>query len=439
MKKTLALILALLLIGSALPALAETVTVITINDPQKLFMEQIAQEYSESNPDGVTIEVVSTPFDSFDQKIQTMIASGTPLDTASHNGWTGFGAWRAMDYLQDMTPYMEKAGYDPLAVGLMEGAVKPWVIDGHTYALPVHAFGSYLLYNKSLFDEAGIAYPPSDFDDPDWTWDKMIDIAKQLTKNPDDMMNAQYGLWWDWASGGKEQEPQYFGLDTFPQNTWDNGGFATECYFDNPDVVAAYQKIADLTFVDKVSPPASFNEAVGGNAFFAGNCAMFVCGGWNLAGVNDLGFDVGVAAIPKGGNDAVRAVVWVDPYWIFKSSKVPEQTFNFIAYLTDPEVQQRIVEYSQGLAPANTKAFDKYFGFLNGVKPEEMKLALEGSFKYGFEGMSHLMPEAAALNTLISNEFDLLFKENRPASEVCASAQKVVTAHLQDVNAKYGK
>ncbi|MCY7520717.1 hypothetical protein [Paenibacillus larvae] len=30
-----------------------------------------------------------------------------------------------------------------------------------------------MVYNKDMFDKAGLSYSPADYDDSSWTWDKM--------------------------------------------------------------------------------------------------------------------------------------------------------------------------------------------------------------------------------------------------------------------------
>ena len=59
-----------------------------------------------------------------------------------------------------------------------------YVNDGKTYAIPKDVDTIALWYNKTMFDEAGIAYP-----DENWTWDDYYDAAVKLTK-PD---GSQYG------------------------------------------------------------------------------------------------------------------------------------------------------------------------------------------------------------------------------------------------------
>lgn len=415
------------------------ITVITVNDPAKLFHKELIPIFEQENP-GAKVNLVEVPFDQFDTKIQTMLASKTPLDLSTHNGWTGFGARLANDQLLDLTQYIDKYGFNGEEFGIPKGASDIWTVNGKTYGIPVHIFPSFMLYNKDMFDNAGLAYPPTNWDDTSWTWDKMVEYAQALTKDIDDPMKAEYGLIWDWASGGNEQIPQYFGHMTFDEETFSkNSGFASQAYFDKPEIIADYQKIIDLTFKQKVSPSSAANEAMGGSAFFAGKAGMLVGGGWNIAGTNDSGFKVGIAAIPYGGNAEVRSVLWIDPYWIFKNSTEPDMAFKYIMFLVRDDMQKKMIEASSGLPPSNLNVFDTYAAFFKNIDPKDMKMVYEGGIEYGYEGMSHLMPDAASLNTLLSNEMGTMFNEGNPADTVMPGVQKKVEQFITDTKAKYKK
>lgn len=414
------------------------VTVITVNDAAKLFHKDIIPLFEEEHPD-ITVTLIETPFDQFDTKIQTMLASNTPLDTATHNGWTGFGGRLANDQLLPLNDLIEKTGFSTEEVNIPDEAAKVWQVDGETYAIPVHIFPTVLLYNKAMFDEAGLPYPPTSYEDTSWTFDKMVEYAKALTKNTDDLATAQYGLMFSWDGGGYEQLPEYFGVHAFDDATFtENSGFASECYFDTPEVMDVYQRVADLTFADGVSPTKTTREAMGNSPFFAGKCAMYVAGGWEMSGILQVDFEVGIAAVPNGGNDAVRSVMWIDPYWIFKNSEVPEETFEYITFMLRDDIQKKIVELS-GLAPANMSAFDTYASLFSGADAEGLQEVFDGGVQYGQEGFSHLMPDSSSLQTILSNEMGSIFNDGKPAEEVMPSVQKSVEEYISSTNEKYGK
>ena len=84
------------------------------------------------------------------------------------------------DILLDLTDYIEKDGvdmsmyYDDI-VGMYTRD------DGKIFALPKDHDTIALLYNKALFDEAGVDYPTND-----WTYEDMYTAAKAITENTAD-------------------------------------------------------------------------------------------------------------------------------------------------------------------------------------------------------------------------------------------------------------
>lgn len=416
------------------PIGTQTVNFISTNDPTYVNIKDAVAAFQKENSD-IKVNLIEVPFDQFDSKIQTMLASKTPLDTATHFGWTGFGSRLANNQLMDLTPLIEKYNFDPASEGIPQSLSDIWKSDGKVYGIPINAYPSIMLYNKDMFDKAGLPYPPANYDDPGWNWDKMVEYAQKLTKDSDDPVHAQYGLTWNWDSGGREQIPQYFGHSVFNQDIFSkNMGVANESYFDKPEIVADYQKVLDLMFKSKVNPTAATSEAMGGNAFFAGKVAMTVEGAWIMAPTNDATFSVGIAAIPDGGG--VRDVLWVNPFWIFKDSKVPDATFKLLMYMAKTDAQKLM---SKGMPPANLNALEAFASEYKNLEPKDIISVYEGAFKNCFEGMSHLMPDAGALNTLLTNEMGPMFNEGKPASEVLPTVQKKATKFIADTKAKYRK
>lgn len=63
------------------------------------------------------------------------------------------------------------------------------------YVVPGFAKQIMVYYNKSMFDEAGETYPADLFDQGEWDWDKMLELAQTLTLDSNrDGTPEQYGL-----------------------------------------------------------------------------------------------------------------------------------------------------------------------------------------------------------------------------------------------------
>jgi ABC-type glycerol-3-phosphate transport system substrate-binding protein len=95
------------------------------------------------------------------------------------------GDWQSLTL--DLSPFVEAEhlNTDDFPAGLLYAA------DGTVRYLPSGLDPHFVLYNKALFDNAGLSYPT-----PAWTWEEFVALATQLTQRHGDF-TAQYG----WADG----------------------------------------------------------------------------------------------------------------------------------------------------------------------------------------------------------------------------------------------
>src|SRR5699024_5618298 len=78
-------------------------------------------------------------------------------------------------YCYALDELFEDAGFD--INEYYDDTISQREIDGHYYSLPAKKMTYTILYNKDMFDEAGVPYP-----EPDWTYDEFLETAKALTK-----------------------------------------------------------------------------------------------------------------------------------------------------------------------------------------------------------------------------------------------------------------
>jgi len=166
-------------------------------------------KFNASQTEGcVQLQVVHNP-DSYDT-LHAMIAAGTPPDIVGPVGKLGRasfqGAWA------DVTPLAKAAKvdltkYDPTLLDFIKD-------DNVQVGLPFAMFPAFIYYNKDLFDEAKLPYPPhkvgEQYMGKDWTIDTFDQLAEKLTvdKAGNDATNSsfdaknitQYGFWSGYAS-----------------------------------------------------------------------------------------------------------------------------------------------------------------------------------------------------------------------------------------------
>ncbi len=316
------------------PAAATTkIRVATWQDPaQEKLYQDVVTAFKAAHPN-IDVEYITAPPGEYPDKLNVMLAGGDPADVyLSGIGfpWTADGI-KANTYA-DLT---ERYNAD-LKGKLLETAVTTWTVDGKVYGIPINveALGN-ICYNKKLFDAAGVKYPTND-----WTGEDYRAAAKQLVKrDAAGKVTVWGGLPW----------PDFFYISV-PGILTSNGGAAF-----SPDGkqwvagiepnlsknVAALEPYVAMGAVDKSVPtPAETREQGFGEGMFErGELAMRHCGFYHLPIYNKVaGLDYGVVI-----NDSwkVKPYVGISPLGLVMSaqSKNPEAAWEFIKFMTSPEMQ----------------------------------------------------------------------------------------------------
>lgn len=209
---------------------------------------------------------------------------------------------------------------------------------GDLWALPssVSPNLSMLIFNKTLFDKAGLA-PPTE----NTTLEQLISAAEKLTKT--DASSPVAGILYD-------PFYQYFGGYGWAScYTRDFGGeivdtSGTKAVLNSPESKAAYRLLADL-IKKRVQPRKDQLESVVGDyrtGFWNQRVAMFRNGPWS-AGVLSLipkkddkpAFEAGIVPWVKGPSG--KRGSWLSTWWFGVSSttKWPEAAFQLAIWVTD--------------------------------------------------------------------------------------------------------
>jgi multiple sugar transport system substrate-binding protein len=145
-----------------------------------------------------------------------------------------------------------------------------------------------LVYNKKLFDQAGLAYPTAD-----WTWDDFRNAARKLT----DPSAKQFG----WAYVNDASEDTVWRFDAL---LWQAGGDVltpdgTHAAFNSDAGVRAATLLQQMATVDHSVYLDSGNGNYA-NLFNSGKIAMLYTGPWDLSGFPDVNY--GVQILPGDQN-----------------------------------------------------------------------------------------------------------------------------------------
>ena len=151
---------ALFAFGSAADAATEVRVIVShYSDQTGPIFEAMAEEFEAANPD-IDIVIEDVAWGALQQRLTTDIAGGTAPDI-SIIGTRWLVDFVDNDIVEPLSGYMD----DEFRSRFIDTFMGPSTIDGEIYGLPVAASARAMYYNKGLFEQAGVAAPPADWDE----------------------------------------------------------------------------------------------------------------------------------------------------------------------------------------------------------------------------------------------------------------------------------
>jgi len=286
------------------------------DSPQGKSMPQLAKAFNQANP-GITVDVQFGGGGDFAQKILTAVAGGAPPDAMTIDViWPArFATANAVIALDE---YAKRDGEN--LNDFIPAALDACTYNGKVYALPLQTGAPILVYNKTLFKEAGL-----DPEKPPATWDEQVSFAQKLTKAP--------GQWGVNVPLGHIEWPVMF---LWHPLVWQNGGELTDKQytkdlFNSQQGVEALQYWVDLIHKYKVgtmTPPAY------GQAFASGKFAMSVEVPSEISYLEGLKvpFEFGTAVLPKKVAAASNLGGW--NWAVAKGGANPDGAWEWVRWAT---------------------------------------------------------------------------------------------------------
>jgi multiple sugar transport system substrate-binding protein len=285
-------------------------------------LESLAKEYTAEHPN-VTIDV-SPGADTTDdllQKLQAGFASGDFPDISySYGSWASVlgKSGRALDISALVNA--PDAGWDEFP----EAARATATVDDEVIGLPAVVDNLGILYNKDLFDEAGIDYPTDD-----WTWEDFRAAAKALT----DPSRNQFGTAYP-TDGGEDTVWRFW-----PQ-VWQNGGDVLDSdgkpAFNSQAGVDALELWRQMAVDDK-SVYLDQTDQKFEKSFYAGNLGMIISGPWTLHDLKTHHTPYGVSELP--GTDGNHQTISGPDLWTLfdhDDAQRAAAAYDLINWLTQP-------------------------------------------------------------------------------------------------------
>ncbi len=235
-------------------------TLATVNNPQMKDMEELKSAFEEDHPDIKVNFIQMEENDLRDAVTKDVATNGGQYDIVTVGSYE-VPIWAENGWLADLTQDLESdAEYD--VDDLFEPVRDALTLDDSLYAVPFYGESSMLMYNKELFDEAGLTMP----DRP--TWQQVADYARQLDSDTVDGICLRGKPGWGEVFAPLTTVVQTFGGTWFDES-WD-------AQVDSPEFTEAVQFYVDLVKDAGEADPVStgFTECL--NNVSQGRSAMWV-------------------------------------------------------------------------------------------------------------------------------------------------------------------
>lgn len=245
-------------------------------------MQAMCDAYTAQHPN-VKIEVQVTSWNEYWTKLEAAATSNQMPDIFwMHTNELLKYADNGM--LADCSDIVDTSKFSEVSLSNASGS------DGTLYAVPKDKDTVGLVYNKEMFDAAGVSYP-----DESWTWDDLTDASQKIYD-----ATGKYG----YMAYGDDQ----LGYWNF---VYQNGGYIlnedkTQAGFTQPATAEAMKFYIGLQQYDWCPDQNYFAETAPGTAFFSEKGAMFFEGDWNilaeLQNYPEMQGKWDVAVLPKAPN-----------------------------------------------------------------------------------------------------------------------------------------
>lgn len=282
--------------------------------------------FEEANPD-TKVEVVIYPEEEYVTKINTALVAGNPPDIAIIES----DDWMKAGYVVDLTDRLEEWGVsidEYNSGGLSRGALENDPSNG-VYGIGTFLGGNVLVYNRALFDAAGVDHPSAD---ESMTFQEYAEICRQLGQPSNDPETNVYGC----------SMPADIAFGFFP--IYGDDGRMAEGNMNAPELAAAFETGASL-INDGFAPSSSVLDTIPESDLFAqGKTAVTWSDFTAVPTYQEADIDFGMAPffVVEGQEDFVDT--WTAPWGTFTESQHPEAALEFLEFVaTDAQEIQMAV------------------------------------------------------------------------------------------------
>jgi multiple sugar transport system substrate-binding protein len=285
-------------------------------------IKRMVDEFEAQNPN-IKIELQYVNSDNALEKA-TVAIQGNQQPDISYQYGTNMPQLAQSPALVDLTDRVNSSDYN--WDDFYEGERAVATVDDKVYGVPALVDNLAVVYNKDLFEQAGLTEPGAD-----WTWDELRTDAKALT----DESKQQFGIVFP-ADGSETMVWQYIAM------LWAAGGDilsddGTQVTLNQEPGVRALQTLSDIygdgsMYLDFQPDSGRYTQL-----FNSGKIGMLITGPWDLSAFPDVNY--GVQFMPSfdpGGSH--ETIAGPDNWVIFDNgTERVDAAWKFLSFMTSPD------------------------------------------------------------------------------------------------------
>ncbi|WP_421928090.1 ABC transporter substrate-binding protein [Neoaquamicrobium sediminum] len=313
-------------------ALAETITIATVNNGDMIRMQRLAEDFTAKHPD-IELQWVTLEENVLRERVTTDIAaSGGQYDVMTIGNYE-VPIWAKQGWLLELNGLGDDYDVEDLLPAIRGGLS----VDGKLYAAPFYGESAMIMYRTDLFEGSGLEMPESP------TWEFIGEAARKIkADNPD--VN---GICLRGKAGWGENMAFITALVNSYGGRWFDENWQPQ--FDQPEWKEAFQFYVDL--MNEAGPSGAssngFNENL--TLFQQGKCAMWMDATVAASFVSNpedstVADKVGYAIFPDTGNGNHGHWLWSWNLAVPASSTKADAAQAFIAWATNKAYTELVAE-----------------------------------------------------------------------------------------------
>ncbi len=371
-------------------------------------LNEIAAAYQEEHPN-VSVAFTTIPFGEYVSKMTIQLAGSNPLDA----GWlveTSAPTFVEAGALLEISDAVEQYDFDDFS----EAALGLWTRGDAVYGVPFSTSPFIMIYNATLFEEAGVPNPDELVEAGEWTWERFAEASKAV--------RDETGVWGFQTVDGQGYDVRVWHnllpiVRSYGADAWDQEGNALIA---EPEAVEAVQLFHDMVYEDRsVVPPGDQSD------FYSGNAAMTVGQISRVGKLEDADFEWGIAPLPSGPEGSVP-VIGQAAVVAFAAGENREIAADFVAFMTNKENVEKMAEY---FPPARESVLESD-AFLEAnplISAEDMEVVADAIKNGRVLSFHENFPK---IDLASRSEFDALWSADADVEQVLNNVREEITPLL---------